>query len=438
MQAEIKSIAAAKPNTRTKYLTIWKKLANYLDSIGKSDALPRSISLETIRGFDDFMLTSNLTPNTMINYHRVIKKFLSSYRRRSGDIGFINPYTDYDLRRKEPTIKECLSWNDFLLLRRNSVQDSTLEKVRLKFLFQFYSGGMRVSDMMLLRFSNLENRSLTFRIKKTRVPLKHVLSDALIEVLGEYLNIPRAHKPIETNNNKIELLKQTKARLLEGVSLNLQNEIPLSAFVEEAPKQMLSYSNLLATVLSISELNLELTRLKKFIDRGGKIEIMNREIDLSELYNKYSKEINEQYNKLLKAFTHIQNTEYQGIIQELNRRAKHPKEKNDFVFDFLDREDFPTPSSALNDYQTRLIHKRTVVYNRQLKRLQAQFNIPLNITSHVARHTFANIALSCGASHTDLMMILGHSSLEITTKYLSSGFQSESKDKALMNVGKVS
>ncbi|MDF7812849.1 site-specific integrase [Hymenobacter sp. YC55] len=99
------------------------------------------------------------------------------------------------------------------------------------------------------------------------------------------------------------------------------------------------------------------------------------------------------------------------------------REPRGFIFDFLDAEKFPAAisSSLVSEEQYKLMHHAKVVYNRHLKELQALAGIKTNLTAHIPRHTYTNLLLTDRGSYDvyDISRSLGHSSLQVTEKYIS-------------------
>lgn len=57
--------------------------------------------------------------------------------------------------------------------------------------------------------------------------------------------------------------------------------------------------------------------------------------------------------------------------------------------------------------------------NRNLKLIAATLGLPTGLSTHWARHTFAHMASRSGIPANDIRMILGHSTLGTTTRYLA-------------------
>ncbi|WP_117881279.1 site-specific integrase [Aureibaculum luteum] len=86
--------------------------------------------------------------------------------------------------------------------------------------------------------------------------------------------------------------------------------------------------------------------------------------------------------------------------------------ENKYVFPLLYREDY-TPTQVANRK-----HKVLGIYNKQLKELAELCDIKKNISSYVARHSFANCLKQKGVATDIISESMGHQNLAITQAYL--------------------
>ncbi|MBD3660803.1 MAG: integrase catalytic domain-containing protein, partial [Arenibacter algicola] len=97
---------------------------------------------------------------------------------------------------------------------------------------------------------------------------------------------------------------------------------------------------------------------------------------------------------------------------------------NKYVFPLLFREDY-TPTQ-LADRK----HKMLGIYNKELKEMAKLCNITKNVSSYVARHSFANCLKQKGVATDVISESLGHQNLAVTQAYLKE-LDTEIVDKAL-------
>lgn len=102
-----------------------------------------------------------------------------------------------------------------------------------------------------------------------------------------------------------------------------------------------------------------------------------------------------------------------NIIEQYNFREKGPDE---YLFPIVDL------SKNLDDpfVWDREKQSKTAIANRALKELAELAGIEENISTHVARHSFANYARKQGMSLYSISKAMGHSKLATTEQYLQS------------------
>lgn len=120
------------------------------------------------------------------------------------------------------------------------------------------------------------------------------------------------------------------------------------------------------------------------------------------------------------------------------------KEKEtDFIFPFLDNkaeyaklvtpEDFQKTNPELLAFLFKKIESRISIINSGLKDIAKDAKIKKCISSHVARHSFADIARKKDISIYDISKMLGHSDITVTQGYIKS-LDYESMDEAMKTV----
>lgn len=93
---------------------------------------------------------------------------------------------------------------------------------------------------------------------------------------------------------------------------------------------------------------------------------------------------------------------------------------------------FPIFSSLHKTEQQKLnrLHKVISKVNKELKAIGKELNIPIKLTTYVARHSYATVLKRAGVSTSIISESLGHSSEKITQIYLDS-FENSQIDQAL-------
>lgn len=107
---------------------------------------------------------------------------------------------------------------------------------------------------------------------------------------------------------------------------------------------------------------------------------------------------------------------------------KYKEQRSGYLFPIFDREIHVTP----NQKQYR-IHKVLAKINEHLRFIGQQLNLPIDLTTYVARHSFATVLKKSGVDIAMISEMLGHADLSTTQIYLDS-FDDEQVDEAMKNL----
>ena len=97
---------------------------------------------------------------------------------------------------------------------------------------------------------------------------------------------------------------------------------------------------------------------------------------------------------------------------------------------------FPLLNDSENYTELKLrkkIASCNTIVNRNLKELAKRASIPVKLTFHVSRHSFADYARRQGMDLYSISKALGHSSLQVTEIYLKS-FDADTVDEAMQEL----
>lgn len=106
---------------------------------------------------------------------------------------------------------------------------------------------------------------------------------------------------------------------------------------------------------------------------------------------------------------------------------KYRDENSPYIFPIL------SPFHKTQVQITNRLHKVLAKINKYLKEVGENLNLPLPLTTYVARHSFATVLKRAGVSTSIISESLGHSSEKITQVYLDS-FDKEQINEAMNNL----
>lgn len=113
------------------------------------------------------------------------------------------------------------------------------------------------------------------------------------------------------------------------------------------------------------------------------------------------------------------------IISKYSRKSHTP---DDYIFPVLKRNVHITTTQ-----QYGRVKRVTRLVNRYLKVIGEHLNLPIPLTTYVARHSYATVLKRSGVSTSIISESLGHSSEKITQIYLDS-FENSQIDEAMKNL----
>jgi len=431
-----------KHSTKRKYEEHIEKFQNFLITKGKKDIYLDEL---TPHLFEEYANSIRLNHNTLNNYLAVLKSFLRNIEKLK-DISLPeNFYNKVSRFKSVPKKPKLLPIDNFNKILNAKIDDKEIEEARLIFLFSLFSNGIRYSDVSTLRYHNftISYNKETPEIRFSKIQRKSggqintLVNFKCIKILANFL--PTYYL------NEEELLKLNQFQVSDEI-INKTNNINLSEIQKiktqvniKLDNAILSryYSNKLIYV-SIDELqpkreNYIQSLKSNYLNQGWDdvsidAEIIgNKDIKyIDDLITYIEKKIREDLEKKSKHQYEI-NIEYYKIVAKTIEKCKilHPK---DFVFPLLKSNDFydiegDNGFSYPNDYQLSKMNGSLSTYNKKIYKMCDILEID-RISSHYARSSFGSLLLALKGSNSvnlyDLMMAMGHSSLEMTQEYINS------------------
>lgn len=370
---------------------------------------------------------------------------------------------------------------------RRYTSKHTLNDGRNYFLFQFFSQGLRISDLITLRWSHFvrskgDHLKIEKIMVKTQELIKVLVNQNLTTIISEYITRYSdllELEIIELNEINKELEKR-KVLIERDYEYFIHEEFLWWEYVPEVYKKILCQNPHTRKV--------DNTLIKGFyINRSliNEVEVLMGEIDevdfsesksLKEINEvlksfKFSSNINptirdeeertrlrygrfikkyflklllEDYNELeikLRIRKNVITEEIElrkhNIINEMIMKISNSTFKENFVFELLQNKDFVKVEknhfSKMDKEQYVKFQSIRTYYNGLLKLVGDQCGFGDKLTSHVSRHSFTSITMELidNVSPFDLMNSLGHKNVSTTQTYMKSF-----GDKSVENINK--
>ena len=114
-------------------------------------------------------------------------------------------------------------------------------------------------------------------------------------------------------------------------------------------------------------------------------------------------------------------------VKALEIIAKYQNDKSPYLFPIL------SPLHKTDVQIANRLHKVLAKINKHLKEIGEKLQLPIPLTTYVARHSYATVLKRAGVSTSIISESLGHSAERVTQIYLDS-FDNEQIDKAMKNL----
>ena len=176
-----------KIGTYDKSKSIIKKLKDYLTHINEGQLFFQSITPEFLEKYEVYLRDKkNNKPNTIHKNLRFIRKLFNDAIRKGYVDALDNPFLKHKLTL-EKTQKIYLSEVELKKIEKLNLSKNTrMELHRDMFVFAAYTGGLRVSDILQLRWSNFDGTNINFTISKTGQQLSIKLPNKSLEIIKRY------------------------------------------------------------------------------------------------------------------------------------------------------------------------------------------------------------------------------------------------------------
>lgn len=377
------------PNTKKGKTDALSKIKEYLETLDKHDLSFSEIDRFFVQDYYNY-LTDTLAQSTANEYLTIFKYFINQVEENQIYFYHVNPFQGIK-RKKGKKRYKVLTDEEVNAFFSYKSKHKFRTEVQHAFGFMMFASGMRVSDLLRLKWSNFEKSNNKYYLKYTYKKTRNLHESRLTIEAMRYL------RPFIETYDDISLGLYDKIH--EGYETLKET---LQKAQEEYDKiQPKSYNDLFYDDIHVSnfhELNERIDIEKKKENKkraiGDKIKAMEKAIPKSE-------------QDMLDAF---------GMVL-MNLKDNYGEE---FVF--------PRMREVAQEDVHRRTHSMSGNLNHQLEYIQKELGIKTKISNHQARHVFAQRLFIAGANFHYISMALGHSSLELTENYREQLVTDEAKD----------
>lgn len=497
MTKVIEDNATGNIGTKEKYQNLKNLIIDYNNyKFNVSDVKFSEITQEYLEGLKKYMIQVRKNKNNSIFYKfKALKAFTSKADKEKIYTYEVNPFdliknelieTDIDVLNKED-LKKIISTPlnevyrsgkkfgiplpDLSVLNTPKYSNHLpIEDVRNFFLFQLFSQGIRVSDLITLRWQDFYISDEQIRIKKRMVKVKsfidlmvnfntmdYLLKYVPVDKLPEHLLYPyssmwysrigalRSGLSHYKSNNDIDdvafgveidsdLITEFK---LDFKSIVVKDSTTIIPRTNKSKAKWLE-NNHIEYYVSVNEVlkiiesrKLELSKKVKISDSVkferelNSLILTDKKINyLESLVEVLRNKILDENKKIKEASNEYKSKNYKLFKDIVEYLSSHKDTKKSFVFPLLDDNDFTDIDDdfySMSKLQYSKFVGKRVYYNRLLKVVGEQCKINKPLTSHLARHSYTSLMIEIGVNLNlfDLMTSLGHKHLSTTQGYVS-------------------
>ena len=216
--------------TKNGFITTLKRLNDFKIFKKKNDILFSDIDRNFVLELKNYWLSQNLSSSTIQQYLITTKSVLNIAKKEGLYFELYNYFEKLGLKSTYKNNK-ILSENDIKILF-NMTPDNKHFYIRNMMLFSIFCSGIRVSDLLLLRVSDLKDDYIHIDIKKTSDYIDVRYSNRLFTLLMDIFNFWDNNKTKEIGN---ETLTYDERKLRE-----LNNNLFQKKYSDEEKKIILS------------------------------------------------------------------------------------------------------------------------------------------------------------------------------------------------------
>ncbi len=283
--------AKGKISSHRRSSSILGKLSAYC----KHEALViEELDFKFLNDYEHYLRTKlNNKDSTIHTNIKLIKTIILSYIKEGNMSYDKNPFLHYKIKPNAPE-RDYLSEEELLRIENLNLKNgSGLYHHRNIYIFSAYAGGLRISDVLQLKWENFDGEKLSLRIQKTRQALSIKIPDKAVGIIKLYKN-----KDSEPKDFIFPLLR----------CADLNNELELFRAISSAT----AYTNGdLKDIAKLAKINKNIsfhtarhTFATRALQKGMRIEYVSKFLGHKDIRETqiYAKIINKELDKAIEIF----------------------------------------------------------------------------------------------------------------------------------------
>ena len=185
-------------NDKIGYANVFKSTKNSIKKFLDNKEIEFiSIDDHFLRKYDEYLLSNNVSLNSVFVYMRTFKTLINYARKDNLIKKEFNPFIDFDFKKysRVKTKKRAITKSQMKVIIDLELESGTrLFNSKSYFLFSFYARGINFIDIAYLKWENIKNNRLLYTRKKTN-------ENFSIEITKELKTILDYFKPFNNSKN---------------------------------------------------------------------------------------------------------------------------------------------------------------------------------------------------------------------------------------------
>jgi site-specific recombinase XerD len=263
-----------------KYKSIYSKFGNFL---GGRSATFYDIDIKSLNDFQYYLKTECKNKvNTIHNNLKAVNRIFNIAIERGIITSNDDPFRTFKIKQ-EKTTRDFLSLEEVAKIASLELApDSYLEKCRDMFLWTILAGGLRVSDVLSLRKTNIDGQIMTLVIQKTNTPHRIKLPDHCYQILKRFIDkIDEADGYVFGMLDESAFTASAKKldQLVASATAKYNKALKVLATMAEISKTIGSHQARISFVTIAAQNGVPLTTIQGMV--------CHSKIDMTALYSKY-------------------------------------------------------------------------------------------------------------------------------------------------------
>jgi integrase/recombinase XerD len=220
------------PRTHEKYTNIYSRLSTYAGT-----SLPfEQITVAWVKKYESHLLEKN--KRNTASKHLSFVKTIMLRAVAEGTVSYAdNPFLHFKLKSEKPDKARLTKEELDRIIALDLPQDKRIHHARVAFLLQFFLAGMRIGDLLQMRWEMVRGSRIEYRSQKTNTPLAFEISPRAMELIEPFRKKRGYILPFIPEGLKEEAIQKK----VESMTAIINKNLPAIAKLAEIDKKLTTH-----------------------------------------------------------------------------------------------------------------------------------------------------------------------------------------------------